>query len=76
VVVGKGQVRMSVDATGQSMIDAIIDNLRGAGISICRLEIKRPSLEDTFIRLVGQNEDLAIAHLAEDELVESDAEVR
>jgi ABC-2 type transport system ATP-binding protein len=71
---GTGKFRVGVDAPGQPAIDLIVDNLRRAGISICRLEVKRPTLEDTFIRLVGQSDDLAISHRAEDELVQSDRE--
>ncbi len=74
IAAGRGLFRVSVDAPGQPAIDLIVDNLRRAGISICRLEVKRPTLEDTFIRLVGQSDDLAIAHRTEDELVEPDSE--
>lgn len=74
VAAGMRKFRVSVDAPGQPAIDSIVDNLRREGISICRLEVKRPTLEDTFIRLVGQSDDLAISHRAEDELVDSDSE--
>jgi ABC-2 type transport system ATP-binding protein len=37
----------------QHEIDVVVDRLRSAGISIVRLEVARPTLEDTFIKLVG-----------------------
>ncbi len=51
-----GQHRIVFQAPNQSAIDQIVDNLRGAGISISRLEVKRPSLEDTFMKLVGDQQ--------------------
>ena len=48
--------RITAPMTGQSDIDGIVDRLRDAGISIVRLQATRPSLEDTFMRLVGDAE--------------------
>jgi len=40
----------------QAMIDRVVDQLREANISIVRLETQKPTLEDTFMRLVGPTE--------------------
>ncbi len=40
----------------QQQVDQAVDRLRTAGVSIVRLEVKRPTLEDTFMRLVGSEE--------------------
>lgn len=53
---GERQFRISFDAQGQPVIDQFVDQLRQAGVSIRGLEVKRPSLEDTFIQLVGDDE--------------------
>lgn len=37
-------------------LDQVVDNLRGVGISIVRLDTHVPTLEDTFMRLVGTSE--------------------
>ena len=67
---------MVFDATGQPVIDQVVDRLRAARISIARLEIQRPTLEDTFIRLVGQADEVVLAKQVETELsVESGLEV-
>ena len=59
-----------------SAIDQVVDRLRAARISIARLEIQRPTLEDTFIRLVGQADEVVLAKQVETELsVESGLEV-
>ncbi len=41
----------------QTAVDEVVDRLRAANISIVRLENKRPTLEDTFMRLVDQKQD-------------------
>ena len=38
-------------------VDRVVDRIRQAGLSICHLQVKRPTLEDTFIRLVGPSAD-------------------
>jgi ABC-2 type transport system ATP-binding protein len=48
--------RIRVPLSSQREVDATVDRLRAAGISILRMEAKRPSLEDTFMRLVGNQE--------------------
>ena len=48
--------RAAVTISEQHQIDAIVDRLRAADVSIVRLEVKRPTLEDTFLHLVGQSE--------------------
>ncbi len=53
------RLRISVDLKDQREIDRAVDQLRQAGLSICHLQVKRPSLEETFIRLVGEQPDQA-----------------
>lgn len=53
---GDRRYRIEVVVTDQSTIDRIVDQLRSRQVSICRLEMKRPTLEDTFIKLVGQSD--------------------
>jgi ABC-2 type transport system ATP-binding protein len=48
--------RVTVTLTQQRQIDDAVDRLRAAGISLVRLEVKRPTLEDTFMKLVGNTE--------------------
>jgi ABC-2 type transport system ATP-binding protein len=48
---------VSVNLQNQEEIDRTVDQIRRAGLSICHLQIKRPTLEDTFIRLVGEAVD-------------------
>ena len=48
---------VTADLRDQLEIDATVDRLRQAAFSICQLQIKRPTLEDTFIRLVGEPAD-------------------
>ncbi len=52
----ESQYRVGFNAADQAMIDHIVDNLRDARVSISRLEVKRPTLEDTFMKLVGESE--------------------
>ncbi len=49
--------QITLQATNQSDIDRVVDLLREAKISIRKIEIQRPSLEDTFMHLVGNDED-------------------
>lgn len=44
--------RISLSLPDQRQVDDIVDRLRLANVSIVRLETKRATLEDTFIRLV------------------------
>jgi ABC-2 type transport system ATP-binding protein len=48
--------RITVKMPEQQQVDQAVDRLRKAGVSIVRLEVKRPTLEDTFMRLVGSEE--------------------
>jgi ABC-2 type transport system ATP-binding protein len=48
--------RVTAKLPEQQQVDEIVDRLRAAGISIVRLEVKRPTLEDTFMKLVGTAE--------------------
>ena len=43
-------------AVSRDTLDQVVDNLRGAGISIVRLDTHLPTLEDTFMRLVGTSQ--------------------
>ncbi|QEG00841.1 putative ABC transporter ATP-binding protein YxlF [Stieleria maiorica] len=44
--------RLTIAVAGQDQINGVVDRLRGAGRSIWRLEVRRESLEETFMRLV------------------------
>jgi ABC-2 type transport system ATP-binding protein len=48
--------RITAKLPEQQQVDQAVDRLRTAGVSIVRLEVKRPTLEDTFMRLVGSEE--------------------
>ncbi|NNE01285.1 MAG: ABC transporter ATP-binding protein [Pirellulaceae bacterium] len=50
---GDDRWQIEVTLRDQAAIDAVVDQLRSAHLSISHLETPRPSLEDTFIRLVG-----------------------
>ena len=52
--VSRDTVPLSVDVEDQGETDQCIDRLRGAGVSLVRLEIKRPSLEDIFLGIVRE----------------------
>ncbi len=45
--------RITARLPEQQQVDDVVDRMRLAGISIVRLEVKRPTLEDTFMKLVG-----------------------
>ena len=45
--------RITAKLPEQQQVDQVVDRLRKADVSIVRLEVKRPTLEDTFMRLVG-----------------------
>lgn len=45
-------IPVALDVASQVETDACVDALRGANVSISRLEIKRPSLEDIFLSVV------------------------
>lgn len=47
--------RFTVGVSEQSRIDALVDALRNARISIVSMHETRPTLEDAFLRLVGQS---------------------
>lgn len=49
----RGTHRLIGKVESQSSVDQIVDLLRAKGISIKSLDIKRPSLEDSFMKLVG-----------------------
>lgn len=48
--------RITMPADDQTGIDRLVDALRQASVSIRRMESKQPTLEDTFMRLVGPTE--------------------
>ncbi len=50
--------RISLSLPDQSQVDQIVDRLRIAKVSIVRLETKRATLEDTFMRLVRGEEQV------------------
>ncbi len=51
-----GLARLRMNTKDQSEVDRAIDLLRENSFSIHGLQVKRPTLEDTFIRLVNQAE--------------------
>lgn len=44
---------LSLPLHAQPEIDACVDALRGAGLSIRRMQVVRPSLEDAFLGMIG-----------------------
>jgi hypothetical protein len=50
--------RITAKLPEQSQIDEAVDRLRASGISIVSLEAKRPTLEDTFMRLVHSEDEV------------------
>jgi ABC-2 type transport system ATP-binding protein len=48
--------RLTARLPQQKQIDDVVDRMRASGVSIVRLEVKRPTLEDTFMKLVGTAE--------------------
>ncbi len=51
--------RLTAKLDSQAKIDAAVDRLRQAQVSIVRLEAQRATLEDTFMKLVSASEDTA-----------------
>ena len=51
-----GVHRICMEIVDQTQIDWVIDSLRASNRSIARLEVRRESLEETFMRLVGDVE--------------------
>ncbi|MDM4015786.1 ABC transporter ATP-binding protein [Roseiconus lacunae] len=56
VTVASGAHRLTIEIESQQQIDQIVDRLRDRGQSISRLLVKKESLEETFMRLVGTTE--------------------
>jgi ABC-2 type transport system ATP-binding protein len=54
-----GTHRATARLVEQRQVDQVVDQLRTAGISIVRLEVKRPSLEDLFMKLVAASDENA-----------------
>lgn len=50
----RGTHRIAGKVNQQHSVDQIVDLVRAGGVSITRLDVKRPSLEDTFMKLVGK----------------------
>lgn len=48
----RGTVPISVEVADQAATDHCVDRLRAAGVSILRLEVRRPSLEEVFLEIV------------------------
>ncbi|MDV6031867.1 MAG: ABC transporter ATP-binding protein [Phycisphaera sp. RhM] len=63
--------RLSIAVVDQDQINAIVDQLRRSDQSISRLEVRRESLEETFMRLVGTDavEDVAGEEVAGEEVL-------
>tara|TARA_R110002049_G_scaffold2750_4_gene22011 strand:+ start:200729 stop:201724 length:996 start_codon:yes stop_codon:yes gene_type:complete len=47
---------ITASVNDQQQIDALVDWIRGRGVSIGRLQIHHPTLEETFMKLVGEPE--------------------
>ncbi len=56
---GMGTHRVTARLPEQRQVDEVVDRLRVLGISIVRLEVKRPTLEDMFMKLVSTSEEPA-----------------
>jgi ABC-2 type transport system ATP-binding protein len=54
-----GAYRVSSRLPEQKQVDQVIDRLRALQVSIIRLEVKRPTLEDMFMKLVSTTEGIA-----------------
>jgi len=54
-----GMHRVTARLPEQKQVDEIIDRLRATGISIYRMEVKRPTLEDMFMKLVSTTKEVA-----------------
>jgi len=50
-----GPTRFTARVTDQVQVDALVDWLRERGCSIRRLQFQRPTLEQTFMKLVGES---------------------
>ncbi len=50
----RGTHRLIGKVNQQQAVDQIVDLVRAGGVSIARLDVQRPSLEDTFMKLVGK----------------------
>nr|WP_236649301.1 ABC transporter ATP-binding protein [Rhodopirellula sp. SM50] len=63
--------RLSIAVVDQDQINAIVDQLRRFDQSIARLEVRRESLEETFMRLVGTDsvEEVAGEEVAGEEVL-------
>lgn len=61
-------VSLTLQVRDQSDLDALVDRIRSEGLSLMHLQRQRMSLEDTFMRLVG---DDAAASRTRPELVEA-----
>ena len=54
-----GLHRLTISVVDQDQINWVVDKLRRSNRSISRLEVRRESLEETFMRLVGGEEAVA-----------------
>ena len=54
---GRASHRLVAKLPDQENVDRIVDQLRAQDVSIVGLEVKRPTLEDTFMKLVGPAEE-------------------
>ena len=53
----RDSIPLLIEVHDQHQTDRCVDLLRAAGISLSRLEIKRPSLEDIFLGIVRDNHE-------------------
>lgn len=58
--IGDGRMRATTVCADQPAIDALVDRVRAAGISIASLVAVRPTLEDVFLSLVGVPADIEL----------------
>ncbi len=59
ITTGIGTHRVTARLPKQEQVDEVVDRLRAIGASIIRLEVKRPTLEDMFMKLVSTTEEPA-----------------
>ena len=68
--------RVTISTDEQAAIDSTVDWMRGQGYSIVLLSIRRPSLEQTFLKLVGPTAETPPADVSSGEATHVDVSVQ
>lgn len=55
-MISRDSVPILIEVQDQAQTDRCVDLLRAAGVSLTRMEVKRPSLEDIFLGIVRDNQ--------------------